>query len=272
MILALYGLVVLIRKTMSSDKDKKWFDEQYRYINRSIYYNNPIFPSTYDGEYYEDELSKIENMLFFDKSIQNEFDSMYGYDWLSSPMFIKWAERDKYISEKDSTTLSNFSRLLNNMPFSLEGELNKLYLSKLKIIVRIAIVLSNCLNLESEDLEKLLDSDLVYESTSYTPNKCLGCPEDSKGWSAFYKYFNWDNRNIILFQSSLDHKKYSTTFDNKDNCTTNCKYTLTGFKFFENILDLSEQELLDLFNEIVNVTNECKSKYKGRYMPAEVYM
>ena len=32
-ILALYGLIVLIRKMMSTDKDKKWFseNEQYRY-------------------------------------------------------------------------------------------------------------------------------------------------------------------------------------------------------------------------------------------------
>jgi hypothetical protein len=30
-ILALYGLIVLIRKIMSDDKDKKWFSEQYRY-------------------------------------------------------------------------------------------------------------------------------------------------------------------------------------------------------------------------------------------------
>ncbi len=29
-ILALYGLIVLIRKMMSTDKDKKWFSEQYR--------------------------------------------------------------------------------------------------------------------------------------------------------------------------------------------------------------------------------------------------
>ncbi len=30
-ILALYGLIVLIRKIMSDDKDKKWFSENYRY-------------------------------------------------------------------------------------------------------------------------------------------------------------------------------------------------------------------------------------------------
>ena len=30
-ILALYGLIVLIRKMMSTDKDKKWFNEQYRW-------------------------------------------------------------------------------------------------------------------------------------------------------------------------------------------------------------------------------------------------
>ena len=29
-ILALYGLIVLIRKIMSDDKEKKWFSEQYR--------------------------------------------------------------------------------------------------------------------------------------------------------------------------------------------------------------------------------------------------
>ena len=30
-ILAIYGLIVLIRKIMSDDKDKKWFSENYRY-------------------------------------------------------------------------------------------------------------------------------------------------------------------------------------------------------------------------------------------------
>ncbi len=30
-LLAIYGLIVLIRKIMSSDKDKKWFSENYRY-------------------------------------------------------------------------------------------------------------------------------------------------------------------------------------------------------------------------------------------------
>jgi hypothetical protein len=30
-LLALYGLIVLIRKIMSDDKDKKWFSEQYQY-------------------------------------------------------------------------------------------------------------------------------------------------------------------------------------------------------------------------------------------------
>ncbi len=29
-LLAIYGLIVLIRKIMSSDKDKKWFSENYR--------------------------------------------------------------------------------------------------------------------------------------------------------------------------------------------------------------------------------------------------
>jgi hypothetical protein len=31
-LLALYGLIVLIRKIMLDDKDKKWFSEQYRFV------------------------------------------------------------------------------------------------------------------------------------------------------------------------------------------------------------------------------------------------
>ena len=30
-IFALYGLIIFIRKLMSSEKDKKWFSENYRY-------------------------------------------------------------------------------------------------------------------------------------------------------------------------------------------------------------------------------------------------
>jgi hypothetical protein len=207
-IFALYGLIVLIRKIMSDDKDKKWF-EQYRYQ---------------DEEGMEDAFKQVGStiMLLINMSI-NQIDSFMRnvspqtakYD---KPLFGDLANT---LNSKVERALDKYKLITDRLPNInpvLQSEINQKFLEYVNLVKESMKTIDEFIEEESnKKIAKLSDNNTnSYNKDDYNPDRYSS--------KTFKKNFS---EGIICpkEKSWVEDDKWLKGVLQKDNNPLKCTYT-----------------------------------------------
>ncbi len=64
-----------------------------------------------------------------------------------------------------------------------------------------------------------------------------------------------------MFQSTLDYDTFSIDRSDSSECTISSNYKITGIKFLPKMKELDVDELKELFDEILELSDSCKNTY-----------